>query len=231
MSRPALPAAFLDAAGLNRHYVFDLATLPDELLAPLTIVPGERQLILLGHAGRRLWECVQAAGIGGANPIDDYTVATVDRFFAGHCAACRYRTVYPGSVAIGLQSLGSLAGWHHASPFMVGVDAVWGSWHAYRAAIVADSDFLPGGSAGGANPCIDCAARPCLAACPAGAAGEPFQLAACGAERLRPGSPCARSCLSRLACPVGSVHRYDDAQLSHSYGQSLAMLETWRRQR
>lgn len=227
MRRPALPAAWLDAAGLNRHYVFDLAALPGELLAPLAILPGERQLILLGHAGRRLWECVQAAGIGGANPIDDYTVATVERFFARFLPHSRYRIVYPGSAAIGLQSLGSLAGWHHPSPFMLGVDAVWGSWHAYRAAIIADSAFQPGGSAGSDSPCADCAARPCLAACPAGAAGEPFQLAACSAERLRPGSPCARNCLSRLACPVGSAHRYAETQLRHSYGQSLTMLEKW----
>lgn len=229
MNRPALPATDLDAAGLNRQHVFTTRDLPADILAALNPAPHETQLILLGHGGRKLWECVQAAGPKGDDPVDDYTVRVLASFFARHCPQRHYRIVYPGDTALGLQSLGALAGWHHKSPFMVGVDPYWGSWHAYRAVVLADTDFQPGGQPGasGGDPCQNCRGRPCIDACPAAATGEVFDLAACLAERLQPASACAFSCLSRLACPVGREHRYDEAQLRHSYGHSLRMLEKW----
>jgi hypothetical protein len=226
MSGPAFPAAFLNAAGLNRQHVFALAELPAAVLDTLQPRPEERQLILLGHAGRRLWECVQAAKVAGGQPIDDYCRQTVARWFAEQLPGHGYRLPYPGDAPIGLQALGRLAGWHHASPFMVGVDGEWGSWFAYRAVILCDTDFPPSPRAERANPCLSCADQPCIAGCPAGAVGAPFDLARCSAERLRPASACAYDCLARQACPVGAEHRYADDQMRHVYGQSLAMLRT-----
>ena len=56
---PNLPRhALLDDAGLNRQHVFNLADLPADLLAPLDLRPGETQLLLFGHAGRRLARAV-----------------------------------------------------------------------------------------------------------------------------------------------------------------------------
>jgi epoxyqueuosine reductase len=226
------PGEFFAAAGLNRQHVFALDTLPADLLLPLNVQANEQQLILLGHAGRRLWECVQAADFGGEHPIDDYTCATVDRCFSLFFPANHYRIVYPGPAPLGLQALGKLAGWHHASPFMIGVDRQWGSWFAYRAVVLADTAFSPTpavdrNKSENTSPCLDCRERPCISSCPAGATGERFLLAACSTERLRSGSACALGCLARQACPVGSEHRYDEAQIRHSYAKSLAMLETW----
>ena len=62
------PAETLNAAGLNRQFVFDLADLPADIVAKLAPQAGERQLILFGHAGRRLWACVQAAGMAHRAP-------------------------------------------------------------------------------------------------------------------------------------------------------------------
>ena len=133
--------AFLDAAGLNRQHVFNLADLPADLVAPLAPAAHERQLILFGHAGRRLWECVQAEGIRSAHPIDEYSVRTVAHWLAQALPTAQTRRLYPGTQPIGLQRLGAIAGWHHAAPFMVGIDPVWGSWFAYRVAILADTDL------------------------------------------------------------------------------------------
>lgn len=222
------PAAFLAAAGLNRQHVFDLAALPPTLLAPLGDTSGFRQLILLGHGGRRLWECVQAAGLASEHPIDDYCSATVDRWFAQDLPGRRHRLVYPGDAPLGLQSLGSLAGWHHASPFMVGIDAEWGSWSAYRAVVLADTDFCPSPAVDRSHPCASCIGQPCIAACPAGALADGrFALVKCSRYRLLPDSPCAHGCLARLACPVGAEHRYDAAQIRHSYARSLRMLQQY----
>lgn len=222
---PLLPAAMLDAAGLNRQHIFDLADLPTGIATTLGDTTGFRQLILIGHGGRRLWERVCAERSVSEHPIDEFVVRTVTAWFGAVAPGRALRIVYPGPTPVGLQQLGLLAGWHHPAPFMVGVDAEWGPWWAYRAAVLADTGFRASQPVDRDSPCLACASRPCIAACPAGAMDDgDFALATCLAFRRRAASPCALTCLARLACPVGAEHRYDPAQLAHSYGQSLALL-------
>jgi hypothetical protein len=224
MNAPVFPGDAFAVTGLNRQHVFVLADLPAALRASLPAQPDESRLILLGHAGRLLWDCVQAAGIGGAHPIDDYCRQTTARILTRQ----PHRLLYPGGgMPVDLQALGALAGWHHASPFMVGIDGEWGSWFAYRAVILCTAEYPPTPVIAQPSPCLDCRRRPCLTACPAGAAGNPFHLDACIDERLRPGSPCAHACLARNACPVGGEHRYTEAQMRHSYALSLSTLRCW----
>ncbi|MDP5240258.1 hypothetical protein Q9Q94_12015 [Uliginosibacterium sp. 31-16] len=233
MNQPLPGADFLNNAGLNRQHVFNLADLPAELLAPLQPAAHERQLILFGHAGRRLWECVQAEGIRSAHPIDEYSVRTVERWLAQALPATRARFVFPqslGSQHIGLQRLGKIAGWHRAAPFMVGIDAVWGSWFAYRAVILTDTDLPASAPVDNGYPCDGCADKPCITACPANAlAGGTVNLAACNAGRLAPDSTCALGCTARSACPVGAEHRYDDSQIRHSAAGSLAAIRRYQK--
>lgn len=222
------PSTALADAGLNRQFVFDLSALPGELLAPLGDTHGFRQLILLGHGGRRLWACVQAARLASEHPIDDYCIATVDRIFGGILPTNSYRLVYPGAALIGLQSLGKRAGWHQPTPFMLGIDEAFGSWSAYRAVLLAASDFRPSQRVDRPHPCTNCTSPPCIAACPPAAlAGGVFSLEKCAHYRLLPASPCAHGCLARQACPVGTEHRYETAQIAHSYSRSLAMLRQY----
>ena len=236
--RQPFPADILNAAGLNRQFVFDLADLPEDIVAKLAPQAGERQLILFGHAGRRLWECVQASGIGGDDPIDDYSVRQVERWLAVQAAEAslsRWRVVYPGgqSLAIDLQALGRRAGWHHASPFMVGINARWGAWFAYRVAVLADTRFAPTPAWTEASPCLACAEQRCRGACPGRAAGaeggQGFALERCIDYRRQPDSACRATCVARLACPVAVDARYSAAQLRHSYAISLAMIERYYR--
>ena len=216
------PGDALARCGLNRQHVFDLATLPPAVSATLGDTAPWRQLVLLGHGGKALWDCVKAAGSGGENPIDDFTVRRIERCFAEHLPDNSFQIVYPGEQPVGLQQLGALAGWHHAAPFMVGIDADWGSWYAYRAVVLADTRFRPFLAVDRNNPCHTCETQPCVAACPAQAmAGGGFSLARCAAWRLQPGSTCAFTCQARLACPIGSTHRYDADQLRHTYSISL----------
>ena len=138
------PGAALDRCGLNRHAVFDLADLPDDVVNGIAGgTTGYRQLILIGHGGRALWESVTKSGSAGADPIDDFTVRTIRQWMSEFLPDNRYAILYPGSDTIDLQRLGALAGWHHASPFMVGIDAEWGTWYAYRAVVLADTHFAP----------------------------------------------------------------------------------------
>ncbi len=225
---PDFPA--LAAAGLDLQAVFDLAALPDDLAAPLLEAAGGagawRQLILLGHGGRTLWQRVQAAGLDSPHPIDDYSRAVFVAWMAAELPEATYRLLYPGDAPIGLQRLGALAGWHHPSPLAVGINERWGTWFAYRLAALADTALVPTPPAAWASPCLACDGRPCIAACPAGALdGGILALAPCLAYRRRGDSPCRETCLARTACPAGAGHRYEAAQLRHTYRRSLAMIE------
>ena len=236
MSPAPCDFSILDDAGLNLQAVFDVDALPpamaDEVRSRFPL-DGERlapcQLILIGHAGRRLWQQVTAQTMDGEHPVDAFTIATVQRWLASQHPGCRYRIVYPGDAPIGLQALGQLAGWHHPSPFMVGVNARFGSWFAYRAVILTDTALPVTPPSGDVSPCPNCTMPPCVAACPAGAlAGGRFDLAACSAYRLADGSRCAYGCLARWQCPVATEHRYDEAQVRHSYERSLEAIRRYR---
>lgn len=221
--------SLLDEAGLNRQHVFDLKQLPADLLAPLLVQDHERQLILFGHAGRRLWQRVQADSARSSHPIDSYSMRTVERWLAQALPGARHRFVYPTGLPngqhVGLQRLGTLAGWHHASPFMVGIDSRWGSWFAYRAAILTDTELPISPAEDRGHPCPACTAKPCISACPAHALDSgSLDARACQQYRLSPDSPCALNCLARLACPVGAEHRYEDSQIRHGAAASLEVI-------
>lgn len=224
---PVFPS--LAELGLNLQAVLDVAALPAGMRAALRVhLPasgGTGQLILIGNAGPALWREVKAAGVGGDDPIDDFSVRTVTAWFAEHFPAHRHCLLYPGDSPIGLQALGALAGWHHATPFKVGILPGWGSWFGYRVVLWADTVLPPTAPLEVVSPCVGCAARPCVAACPAqamDAAG--FALDKCLTWRLLPDSPCRGRCLARDACPEGREYRYDEDHMRHTYGQSLRMI-------
>lgn len=216
----------LDAAGLNLRAVFDLDALPGTMRAMLDPQGRYCRLLLVGHGGRRLWECATAAGLAGEHPIDDFVRVTLADWVAAQLPGVAYAMPYPGDVPVGLQALGRLAGWHHDSPFRVGINADWGSWFAYRAVLLVDAELPVTPSAHGDSPCAACAGKPCIAACPAGALDDgEFSLEKCTAYRRLPDSQCRVTCIARTSCPVRPEHRYDDAQIAHSYSRSLAMIE------
>ncbi|MFZ2854994.1 MAG: hypothetical protein WAZ34_12905 [Rhodocyclaceae bacterium] len=226
----------LDGVGLNRQAIFDLDALPVAMASALRsrFDPAQRyrQLILIGHAGSVLWDSVkksaERSAIASENPIDDFSVGAVERWFAAQSPGRVRQIIYPGDLPVGLQALGKLAGWHHESPFRVGVSAQWGSWSAYRVVLLADTDFEPSLPEAGESPCACCADQICIASCPAGAlAGGGFALDRCIAYRREPASRCAATCIARVSCPVGAEHRYSEEQLRHSYSISLKMIERY----
>lgn len=224
--RPNPVFADLDAAGLNLQAVFDVAELPADLqrVLPADEHGSYRQLLLIGHLGPTFWQQAKAAGMQGEDPLDAFTRTCVVAWANRRFPEVRHALLYPGDVVIGLQRLGKLAGWHHPSPFMVGVAENWGSWFAYRAVLAADTDLPPTPPLNAASPCEHCARRPCVAACPAQALGNGFDPDRCSGYRLAPGSNCRDQCLARSACPVGAAHRYGREQMAYHYGRSLATL-------
>ncbi|MFA7267976.1 MAG: hypothetical protein WC073_01405 [Sterolibacterium sp.] len=225
-------AALLNGAGLNRQAVFNIDDLPAEaaesVRACATAGHVARQLILLGHSGTKLWDCVKASGIESENPIDDFSIQAVERWFAACHPENSYQILYPGVHRIGLQQLGQLAGWHHATPFMVGIDREWGTWYAYRAVVLADTAFEPTPAVVGESVCKTCQHRVCIASCPGSALDDgEFNLEKCVAYRKQDGSGCKSTCLARISCPVGRTHRYCDEQIRHTYSISMRCIERY----
>ncbi len=220
----------LDRVGLNLQAVFDVdalpATLRDRLPGAADGAHRFRQLILIGNAGPALWRSVCADGLVGDNPIDDFSVRAVERWFAQQCAGHRLHPIYPGNAPVDLQALGQLAGWHHPSPFKIGIQHGWGTWFAYRVALLTNTALPLTQAQTDASPCTRCEATPCITACPADAMADgDFALDTCIAYRRQADSRCATTCVARLACPVGTAQRYDAAQIRHVYANSLRMIE------
>lgn len=225
---PEADFAALDAVGLNLRAVFALDQLPDALRNECDPARNYSQLILIGNGGRAMWQAILREGGRSADPIDDFSVRAVRRWLAAQASGRSYEIVYPGERLVGLQSLGECAGWHFASPFMVGINERWGTWFAYRVAVLADTDFEPTRPVPGESPCTACRPRPCVSACPGKAIEDSgFNLADCVRYRLRPDSACQTTCMARLACPVRAEHRYDDEQIRHAYAISMRFIEQY----
>lgn len=230
-----IPSALLNRAGLNCHAVFDIASLSPEvrelLIARCPQAASYRQLILIGHGGSAFWQALQASGSDltrndSAHPVDAFTVSTVQQFLHTEHAGVAHEIVYPGSYTVSLQELGKLAGWHHPSPFMVGINSTFGSWFAYRAVVLADTDLPATTPLQTESPCASCVAKPCISSCPAQALDDgQFQLNKCVSYRQQTDSLCKNTCVARTSCPVGGEHRYSDAQIHYHYGRSMRVID------
>lgn len=231
MTDATLPFPSLAAQGLNLQAVFDLRQLPAEVSDSLALDDKERdsytQLLLIGHRGRQLWQTMQTNGLHGEHPIDDFSRVQMAQLFEGPLAGHRYRLVFPSAQPVGLSRLGELAGWHHDSPFRVGIHGEWGSWFAYRAVAVANTALALTARLEGTSPCDSCVSRACVSACPAGALGATYDMKACMNHRKQAGSSCLDRCLARNACPVGPTHRYTEAQTSYHYLQSMPAIRQY----
>ncbi len=227
--------AHLEEHGINLVHVFDLEGLPVDVTAPLRAEGIElqryRRLVLMASGGPRLWRALEAAGIGGPDPVDTFSAAMSRTFVRRYLNDTPHRIVYPSACPLPLPRLGALAGWSHASPLGLGIHRRFGLWFAYRAAVLVAAALPPSPPQPGPSPCEGCQTKPCIAACPVGAVrwGAEFDLAGCVSHRLEPQSACARSCAARLACPVGADHRYSSRQLGYHCERSLASIRAFGR--
>jgi epoxyqueuosine reductase len=193
-----------------------------------------RQLLVFGHAGPRMWRALRKAQPEpwtSADPVDEFSLATVRAHLEDELGVHRWAPVYPGPALIPLQELGTLLGWHHPSPLLVGISEAFGTWFAYRAVVVADTTLpLTPPASPQPSPCSTCVEKPCLSAC-LGAALTTGTLTIdrCTTFRVGEASPCALRCPAREACPIGAEHRYDADQIRYHYGTSLTTIRRMQR--
>ena len=224
----------LSERGLLLRGVLSVAALPEPLRATLAAQDPAfldyAQLLVFAHAGPRTWRALQTAPADlrtTEDPIDTFSVETVREHLEHELGVQRFTLLYPGHRTIPLQELGALLGWHHPSPLRVGINHTFGTWFAYRVALLADTNLplspLPDDAA--SAPCATCVDKPCLSACLGNALTQgDLSLPHCIDFRTRPESPCAHRCPAREACPIAPEHRYDADQIRYHYGVSLKML-------
>lgn len=230
-SKQTFNSQYFKEKGLNIQAVFNISDLPVSLLKGIDGLDVNtddfNQLIVIGHLGRELWSCVkQTQFVLKDNPIDSFSVQAVRGFFDFYWPNHKYEILYPGDAVIGLQQLGVLSGWHHASPFKVGINNKWGTWFAYRAVVISKTNFPTTSFVESISPCISCKDQVCISACPANALdnGE-LNFNGCIDYRKQEKSICKDVCLARVNCPVGSEYRYTDEQINYHYGVSMKTIE------
>ncbi|WP_196140988.1 hypothetical protein [Aliikangiella sp. G2MR2-5] len=219
----------LDKLGLNLQAVLDLKDLPDDLLAQLKQCCNKNEefnkLLLVGHAGKKLWEKVKYKVSQETHAIDQYSMSHVENFLQDAVGKNNFEMIFPSTHSVGLQKLGELAGWHFASPFRVGINNQWGSWYAYRAAALVKANWTTKIESELGSPCLNCEEKPCIGACAGDALeGEALSLNKCLDYRKLAGSRCVDRCLARMTCPVAHQHRYELEQIQYHYGRSIKFI-------
>lgn len=172
---------------------------------------GIGAVLLIGNAGPAMWEAFSPAIDGAPHPLDRWTKRVVDPI----AAKFGVRAVYPfGPEAPPFQRWALRAETLYSSPLGILIHHEYGLWHAWRAALLSAErlEFPPRSDA--PSPCVSCAEKPCLSACPVGAfTSSAYDVPACTMHIAAPQADCLTGgCHARNACPVGLEWRYAEAQ-------------------
>jgi len=225
---PLFPA--LQKVGLNLQAAFNLCDLPEPLRTKLLGASQSdqafKQVILIGHGGKDLWQALQAQPSNAIDPIDEFSRQQISTCLQEAIGKRAFEFLYPGDHLLGLQELGVYAGWHNPSLLRIGIMEKWGTWFAYRAVVLADTNLATSKPIPASSLCQTCTSKACVEACPASAVGtESFAANDCFSWRAEDKSPCAKTCLARRACPVAKEHTYSEDQQAYHYGLSLKAIK------
>ena len=191
----------------------------DETSAGPSCAPA-RSVLLVGHAGPSIWPHFtrwreqQTADL--KNPLDAWS-----RLVIGDAAA-RFgaRAVFPSDKPwLPFQQWAMRTEGLQASPLGILMHPEYGLWHAYRGALLFDTELPLTPPHNPIHLCEACTGKPCLKACPVGAhstAGFAYQ-DCLDHVRSPAGEPCrSGGCFDRNACPHGTAYRYPaDQQAFH----------------
>lgn len=193
---------------------------PGENPPPGSRAMPARAVVLVGQAGATAWPHFLAWLEGQPSGLRDPLDTWAREVIGAVAARVGARPVSPSDRPYApFQQWAMRAEGLKASPLGILMHPRYGLWHAYRGALLFDTelDIAPGEAA--VHLCDGCAAKPCLKSCPVDAyAAVGFDHAAClGHLRSAAGRPCMRrGCLDRNACPYGADYRYPaDMQAFH----------------
>ncbi len=222
----------LEKSGLNLVAAFNLSMLPESITNTLceNAQKDYHSLLLVGTKGSSFWQYLKDINKTQGDCLDEMGQAITIEVLSKHLPKARYRVVYPSTeYIVPLQQLGHMVGWGRPSIVGPGINAEYGTWFAYRTALLISEKLPPTKYAVAEEVCEKCIDKPCQSACPVGAVREigNFNLNACIGYRTIENSPCADKCLARLACPVGKEYFYQPDHLAHHGYFSLRSIKRY----
>ncbi len=224
---------FLAKQGLPLFAALPCTNLPADIMQTFAAEKIDLQpyhsLVLLGNAGPKFWPALTKFGMKTTDPVDYFSRVLAQQFIDRYLNAASSLILYPQEYNIPLQTLGTLAGWHHPSPLGIGINATYGLWFAYRVVFLTAAPLPDIRQSLGPSPCDACPDTPCLTACPAQAVQgiNKFNMPACFDFRLQENSLCQDYCLSRLACPIAPEYQYPLEQFTYHYTHALASIKPY----
>jgi hypothetical protein len=189
---------------------------PEDAVPPLTDGNAAGTIMLVGNAGRGLWDAFAGsleAQDDQPHPLDRWT----RRVLEGLAGSFGATSLFPfgGPPYLPFQRWAMRAEPVHPSPLGMLIHPTYGLWHAYRGALALSECLALPPRGDLPRPCDSCAGRPCMTACPVDA----FTPAGYAVDRCRDylstpeGEPCmVLACRARTACPVGRDYAYAPAQ-------------------
>ena len=192
-------------AGLANHHLVALASVPaDPAFCPAPL----RSLVLIGPAGGSTWWAHVTASAEWQDqtpdPIDRWSKRVLSALAEDSAGRALFPSDGPPYPPFFRWAQDSGALWQ--SPVGMLVHAEAGLWVSFRGALALPFDVtLPQAE----NPCIRCADRPCVTACPVGALTPTvYDVPTCHSYLdTNAGKDCLSSgCLARRACPVSQSH-------------------------
>ncbi len=173
-----------------------------------------RTVVMIGNVSGAMWARFRSEESSVPHPLDTWTRATLSPIATSFGASFVHPSDEPFQP---FQRWAQRADHVWRSPIGLLIHGEFGLWHAYRGAFLFPRvvDGLPA-IGQDASPCLSCAERPCLSACPVEAFTEAGYDAARCASHVRAGvdPDCLHEgCAARLACPVGADLRYGADQM------------------
>jgi len=170
-----------------------------------------KSVLLVGQGGATPWPHFlrwrerQPANM--KNPLDTWSREVIGRI----AEKFRARAVSPSDRPyLPFQQWAIRAEGLKPSPLGILMHPEFGLWHAYRGALLFETELAIPAPRAVIHLCDRCVGKPCLKSCPVDAYnGSGFNHAACLAHVRGPsGAPCRDcGCLDRNACPYGTAYR------------------------
>ena len=178
---------------------------------------GSGTLVLIGNVGPDMWRAFRhALPRHTSNPLDSWSRDTINDL----ADAFRARALFPfdGPPWWPFQRWARRADTVYPSPLGALIHPRYGTWHAYRGALVLHDVVLSDQPPAGDSPCLSCTDKPCLQTCPVEAVTEShYDVEGCR-EYVRSAlnNDCVDlGCRARRACPVGREYIYQEDQAAH----------------
>ena len=202
-------------AALSPHGIFLRGVVHFDGDGPEMAGGRARTAVLIGNVGGSIWPAFsrwRACHLDIPDPLDAWSVGVIRPIAEALGGTAWFPSERPWQP---FQQWTMRAEGLKPSPLGILVHPTYGLWHGYRGAIGfldevdhPATDIQP-------HPCEQCADKPCLATCPAGAiSADRFDVAGCRSHLAGRGEGvCMQSgCIARNACPVGVEYRYPPEQ-------------------